>query len=104
MATPTEEQEMRRLMDAYGSTLLGACFLLLRDYHQAQDVVQETFLKAWRKGFLRPETERAWLLHVAVNACRDVQRSRWFRWVDRRIPVEEMNIPVPTCAAGWSAG
>ncbi len=96
MATAADEQEMRRLMDAYGDALLGACCLLLRDYQQAQDVVQETFIKAWKQGGLIRETERAWLLRVAVNRCRDVQRKPWMRLIDRRFPVDEMSIPVQT--------
>ena len=79
------EQEMLRLMDAYGPSLVGMCTLLLKDAHLAQDVVQETFIRAWRQGKLRQETEKAWLTRVAVNLCRDEYRSRWFRHVDRRI-------------------
>ena len=87
------EQEMLRLMDAYGPSLVGMCTLLLKDAHLAQDVTQETFIRAWRKGKLREETEKAWLTRVAVNLCRDEYRSRWFRHVDRRITPEELPIP-----------
>ena len=87
------EQEMRRLMDAYGPSLVGMCTLLLKDAHLAQDVTQETFIRAWRKGRLRRETEKAWLTRGAVNLCRDEYRSRWFRHVDRRITPEELPIP-----------
>lgn len=93
-----DEQELLRLMDAYSGTLMGVCIVLLRDYHQAQDIVQETFVKAWRAGQrdrdfrLRAETEKAWLIRVAVNACRDHLRSRWFRLVDRSTPIEELPI------------
>lgn len=87
------EKEMLRLMDAYGPQLVGLCSLLLRDAHLAQDVVQETFIRAWQKGRLRQETEKAWLTRVAVNLCRDEYRSRWFRHVDRRITPEELPIP-----------
>lgn len=87
------EQEMLRLMAEYGPSLVGMCTLLLKDAHLAQDVVQETFIRAWRKGCLRQETEKAWLTRVAVNLCRDVYRSRWFRHVDRRITPEELPIP-----------
>ena len=87
------EQEMLRLMAEYGPSLVGMCTLLLKDAHLAQDVVQETFIRAWRKGRLRQETEKAWLTRVAVNLCRDVYRSRWFRHVDRRITPEELPIP-----------
>ena len=94
MAAPRmEEQEMLRLMDAYGPSLVGMCTLLLRDAHLAQDVAQETFVRAWHKGNLRRETEKAWLTRVAVNLCRDGYRSRWHRHVDRRITPEELPIP-----------
>ena len=87
------EQEMLRLMDAYGPSLVGMCTLLLKDAHLAQDVVQETFIRAWRQGKLRQETEKAWLTRVAVNLCRDEYRSRWFCHVDRRITPEDLPIP-----------
>ena len=94
MAEPMQaEKEMLRLMDAYGPSLVGMCTLLLKDAHLAQDVVQETFIRAWRQGKLRQETEKAWLTRVAVNLCRDEYRSRWFRHVDRRITPEDLPIP-----------
>ena len=36
---------------------MGVCIVLLRDHHQAQDVVQETFVKAWRAGASAPEED-----------------------------------------------
>lgn len=89
----TDEQEMLRLMGTYGPSLAGMCTLLLHDVHLAQDVTQETFIRAWQKGRLRQETEKAWLCRVALNLCRDEYRSRWFRHVDRRITPEELSIP-----------
>lgn len=94
---PGDERErwFIRLMDTYGRLLLGLCIMLLRDHHLAEDAVQETFLRAWRTGGLNEETERAWLVRVAANICRDHQRSRWFRFVERRVTPEELTIPVP---------
>lgn len=89
----TDEQAMLRLMEEYGPFLVGMCTLLLHDAHLAQDVAQETFIRAWRKGRFIRETEKAWLTRVAVNLCRDEQRSRWFRHVDRRFTPEDMPIP-----------
>ena len=93
MAERTDEQEMLRLMDEHGAHLIGMCTLLLKDAHLAQDVAQETFIRAWRKGRLIRETERSWLTRVAVNLCRDEMRTRWFRHVDRRLTPEELPIP-----------
>ena len=44
------------------------------------------------EGKLHGETEKAWLARVAVNLCRDEQRSWWFRHVDRRIVPEMLNV------------
>ena len=90
----SSEQEFIRLMDTYSRLLTGLCVVTLRDVHLAQDVVQETFLRAWRKGPLRPDTEKAWLTRVAMNLCRDQQRRGWMRRIDRSIPFEELVIPV----------
>ena len=85
-----EEQALLRMMQQYGAHVVGLCTLLLKDAHLAQDVAQEVFIRAWKQGNLRQETEKAWLTRVAVNLCRDEQRSRWFRHVDRRITLEEL--------------
>src|SRR3954470_23846216 len=49
----------------------------LRDHHDAEDVVQETFLKAHRAlgQYRRDETFRPWLLTICRNACRDRLRA-----------------------------
>jgi RNA polymerase sigma-70 factor (ECF subfamily) len=58
------------------------CRLLLVDHHEAEEVTQEVFLKLvreWQAGGQIRSWE-AWLTRVAVNACRDRQRSLWWRW------------------------
>ena len=65
----------------------------------AQDIVQETFIRAYKKmdSFRgeRPESEKAWLTRIAVNLCRDERRKKWFRFEDRTIPVEMMTLSAP---------
>ncbi|MBQ7866789.1 MAG: sigma-70 family RNA polymerase sigma factor [Clostridia bacterium] len=78
------ENELARMMHTYGSMLTGLCAGLLGDRYLAQDIVQETFLKAWKHfDTLRggQPSEKAWLCRIAVNLCRDHQRTRWFRLV-----------------------
>ena len=90
------EAELVRWMEDYGPMLAGTCTALLRDAHLAQDVVQETFIRAYQhRGRFRGGSEKAWLTRIAVNLCRDQQRSKWFRLVDRRVPVEELALPAP---------
>ena len=85
-----DNQALLLMMQQYGAHVVGLCTLLLKDAHLAQDVAQETFIRAWKQGNLRQETEKAWLTRVAVNLCRDEQRSRWFRHEDRRITPEDL--------------
>lgn len=87
------DAEMARLMDAYGDMLTGLCSLMLGEYHMAQDITQETFFRAWKAGGFHGKNEKAWLIRVAINLCHDHHRSRWFRYVERRTPLEDMNLP-----------
>lgn len=92
----TDEEEIVRLMDTYSGMLLGVCTVMLSDWSLAQDVVQEAFLRAWKKrGEYHRETEKAWLMKVAVNLCHDYHRSRWYRHLDRRITPEDVPCAVP---------
>lgn len=79
--------------------LVGTCTTLLGDVHLAQDVVQETFIRAYQhRSRFRGDneaSEKAWLTRIAINLCRDQQRSKWFRFVDKRVPVEELALPMP---------
>ena len=96
------EAELERMMQAYGSLLAGLCTGLLHDRDLAQDVVQETFVRAWRHmdDLRSMQSEKAWLTRIALNLCRDQQRTRWFRSVIRdetlleHIPAPETNTDV----------
>lgn len=86
--------QLERMMQQYGSMLARLCSALLKDSHLAQDVVQETFVRAWRSmDSLRggKQSEKAWLCRIAVNLCRDQQRTRWLRMVDKRAEVEPLS-------------
>lgn len=84
------------MIERYSSMLIGLCSRLLRDRHLAQDAVQETFLKAYlNRNSFRGEnenSERAWLIQIAMNVCCDQMRSSWFRSVDSRISVDTLNL------------
>jgi len=87
------EQELKRMMDAYGGMLTALCSVLVKDRYLAQDIVQETFIQAWRKmESLRggKTSEKAWLCRIAVNRCRDHQRTRWMRMVETHADPEPL--------------
>ena len=79
-------------VDRYQGMLLRLCYVYLCDSELAQDAVQETFLKAYRgmKSFRGECSEKTWLIRIAVNTCRSMCRSAWFRHVDRRVTPEDV--------------
>ena len=91
------EEILSRMVAQYQGALLRMCCLCLRDRNSAEDAVQETFIKAYRSidTFRARSTERTWLMSIAINTCRDMNKSAWFRHTERRITPEEMTIPVP---------
>ena len=92
------ETELCRMMDEYSSMLVGICAILLDDRDLAQDVVQETFIRVYKKmdSFrgARPESEKAWLTRIAVNLCRDEKRKSWFRLRERAKSIDMTAIPM----------
>lgn len=91
----TQEEKLERWMDEYGNAVLHTCFVCLRDRQMAEDAMQDTFVKAWRHSDAfqnRHEgAEKAWLLRIAINTCRDYQRSMWFKKVE--LPGEMEKLP-----------
>lgn len=88
------DQRLRQWMDDYGDMLLRSCYMWLKDRALAEDAVQDTFLKAWRamdsfedRG---GQAEKAWLMRIAANTCRDYQRGGWFRLVDRQADLSDL--------------
>lgn len=90
----TEEEKLIRLIESYSSTLLGMCTLILNDRDQAQDIVQETFIRAWNHRQTQHESEKGWLIRVAVNLCRDYHRSRWWKHIEHRFSADELQLTV----------
>ena len=88
---------------SYGTDVLRVCYFYLGDRDKAEDVTQDVFVKLLTTGpELEEGKEKAWLLKVAVNRCRDVWRAGWVKRVVLGSPQLEL-IPDPkireACAA-----
>ncbi|MBO5501664.1 MAG: sigma-70 family RNA polymerase sigma factor, partial [Clostridia bacterium] len=75
-------------MNQYGDAILRFCTLQLRDVKLAEDAAQDVFIKAWKAmdGFQGRSSEKTWLYRIAINTCRDYQRTGWFRWMVKKTP------------------
>lgn len=71
-------QTIEEALDRYGSLLYRLALVMLKRPMDAEDAVQETFLRYLdRIGTFRDaDHEKAWLLTVCTNRCRDALRSR----------------------------
>lgn len=61
--------------------LVSTLFFMLGNQDDAQDAVQETFIKCWRTRQTLHEVRslRAWIFRVGLNAAKDLQRNAWRR-------------------------
>ena len=71
------EQEAREAVELYGDTVRRICMLHLKSYHDTEDIFQTVFLKYMLHTgrFQDREHEKAWIIRVTLNACRDFLRS-----------------------------
>lgn len=76
LARPADSIE--EIMDNYGNMLFRLCLITLGNASDAEDAVQETFIKYLQKApeFADSEHEKAWLIKVATNKCRDILRFK----------------------------
>ena len=80
------EAVLEQWIDTYQNLIFSICFQLTKDYFDAQDLSQETFLSAYKNmTSFDGKNERAWLCKIATNKCLDYIKASG----RRQIPTED---------------
>ena len=92
---PDMEQIFTELVSSHQTSLLRMCYLNLHDAGLAEDAVQETFVKAYRAlpGFRGECSSKTWLMRIAINTCRDMQRGSWLKHISRTVSLDQLAEP-----------
>ena len=71
------EQEITRIIGQYSDTVRRICMLHLKNDADTEDIFQTVFLKyaLSSDAFESQEHEKAWLIRVTINACKDLLKS-----------------------------
>lgn len=75
-ARPADEIE--KILNTYGDMLFRLCLVMLGNSNDAEDAIQETMLTYLQKApvFRDEEHQKAWLITVTTNKCKDILRFR----------------------------
>lgn len=83
------EEEASRAIDLYGDTVKRICMIHLKNYSDTEDIFQTVFLKyvLHAPDFDSSEHEKAWIIRVTINACKDLLKS-FFK--SRTLPLDSV--------------
>lgn len=97
------QERIARAYDLYGAQLYRVAYSLLQSRESAEDAVQDTFARymTYDKPFRDEEHEKAWLIRVTINRCRDLQRAGSVR---EYTPLEDLLHHPGQPDDGWQEG
>lgn len=82
------EQQVNTAIEQYADTVLRVCTVYLKNHADTEVIFQTVFLKYASDStvFLSPEHEKAWIIRVTINACKDLLKSVFRR---RTVPLND---------------
>lgn len=91
----TDDNRIENIITTYGDLLYRTGIMILGNPQDVEDVLQEVMLKVLQKApvFRDKEHEKAWLLRVTMNLCKDMLRYRHRR---QYLPIDELALEADT--------
>ena len=89
------EEEANRAIERYADTVRRICMVHLKNYADTEDIFQTVFLKyvLYSEPFENEEHEKAWIIRVTINECKDFLKNIFRRHTSleeaQEIPIEE---------------
>lgn len=82
------DEYIQSVLNKYSIMLIKIAFTYLKSTADAEDAVQEVYLSLMKRGegFTSEEHEKAWLIRVTINKCKNHLRSAWHRL---QVPLNE---------------
>ncbi|MBQ8569614.1 MAG: sigma-70 family RNA polymerase sigma factor [Oscillospiraceae bacterium] len=83
-----DDEYIRYILETYSAAIIRLCYTYTRNKDDAEDMAQEVFVELMRRDepFADKNHEKAWLLRTAVNKCKNLLKSSWFK---RTVPLED---------------
>lgn len=73
------DEKLKHLIATYSNSILRLSFSYLKNLQDAEDVCQSVFIKIYNlnKEFNDTEHEKAYILHITANECKNILKSSW---------------------------
>ena len=81
MYSPDINEKVTLLFEKYSDVVRRICFMYIKSNADSEDILQEVFIKLIQtnKQFESDEHEKAWLIRVTINRCKNFNMSFWRR-------------------------
>lgn len=85
-------ERVKVALEKHSNMVKRICFIYLKNNEEVEDIFQEVFLKLLNRKdpFESEEHEKAWLIRVTINSCKDVFKSFWKKNIES---IEDMILP-----------
>lgn len=81
MLLKEREKDIIQIINTHSNTIYRICYVYLKNKFDAEDAFQELFIKIYEKApvFLNKEHEKAWIIRVTINHCKNILRYNRLR-------------------------